>query len=604
MKNVVVDFESYYSKKDGVSVVEQGIPNYLASADAYCVSIVTDDFEYCGTLAQAQQEFGEGFWSDPEFQFWAAHSNFDQAWATKYKWWTHRNWKCALDLAKFSQLPNQLAEINKIVFGDKMDKSLRDKMNGVHFESLPLEEQQNLLDYCLTDSIKTKKLIDTLPPMTDIEDQIAEHTRLQCRRGIAVNLELIESDITKLHQARHNALCKIPWRHDGFKPLSLPGLASFCQKNNIPCPASTSKKDEDCADLMSEHPLLNEVLTNMRMFRRSNTIIKKAEAIKVRTHDGIMPLELLYCGARHTRRWSSKGVNVQNLDKEPVNFGDGIDVWSRRWLVPRAGKKFLILDFSQIEPRCLHWLVGNDEMLDAIRAGFGIYEAYARACKGWKGAPNTLKKENLVLYTKYKAEVLGLGYGMGAAKYIAHAADSGIVVSLPESKEIVNTFRRQNPKITGFWRMFDGVIARAAIDQRHQIDIQLPTGDWLKHFHVRQKAPKKREDGSIIKGFESFTIKGNFGHESIQHNLWGGVLTENVVQRMARDVMAEAALKLEYAGMPVVFTSHDEIILEIDDDASKEEARREAEHMMTQEPAWCEGLPLAVEGGFEEHYCK
>jgi DNA polymerase len=604
MNNVVVDFETFYDKAQGISVVDQGIPNYTAAAEAYIVSVVTDEFEFCGTIEQARQQFPERFWSDPQNQFWAAHSNFDQAWAEKYGWKTARPWKCALDLAKFSQLPSQLAEITRVVFGEKLDKSQRDKMNGVQFESLPLTEQQALIEYCLNDSIKTKKLIETLPPMTATEDRIAEHTRLQCRRGIAINTDLLEEDKTRLHQARHNSFLKIPWRNE-FKPLSPQGLAQFCSKNGIPCPASTAKTDEDCSDLMSTHPLLHEVLTNMRRFRRTSTMLKKAESILDRVHDGIMPLELIYCGARHTRRWSSKGVNVQNLDKEPVDFGDGIEVWSRRWLVPRPGKVFLILDFSQIEPRCLHWLVGNEEMLDAIRAGFGIYEAYARACKGWKGAPKTLKKENLALYTKYKAEVLGLGYGLGAVKYVAHAAQSGVILTPEESKKTVGDFRRQNTKITAFWRKFDNQIARAALDKSRQIDIQLPTGDWIKHFHVRAKSARKLADGTTKKGgYESFTILGDFGHESIQHNLWGGVLTENVVQRMARDILAEACLKLEDAGLPVIMTSHDEAILEVDDDASKEDARRTAEEIMSQEPEWCEGLPLAVEGGFEEHYCK
>jgi DNA polymerase len=72
---------------------------------------------------------------------------------------------------------------------------------------------------------------------------------------------------------------------------------------------------------------------------------------------------------------------------------------------------------------------------------------------------------------------------------------------------------------------------------------------------------------------------------------------------MARDVMAESVLRLEDAGLPVIFHAHDEVVVEVDV-GNKEEARKEAEHLMSIAPAWAEGLPLAVEGDFSETYTK
>jgi len=86
-------------------------------------------------------------------------------------------------------------------------------------------------------------------------------------------------------------------------------------------------------------------------------------------------------------------------------------------------------------------------------------------------------------------------------------------------------------------------------------------------------------------------------------NLWGGVLVENVTQRMARDVLAEAVLRLEDAGFPVIFHAHDEVVLEVDKNAGGETVR-EASEIMKQAPDWAPDLPLDVEGGFHSHYTK
>lgn len=601
MKKVVVDFESYYSKKDGISVTTQGNANYFAASDAYLVSIVSDDIEFCGTIEQAREQFPESFWSDPNIQFAAANANFDQGWAEKYGWETAHPWHCILDHAKFHQLPDSLPGVSKVVLGKKVDKTLRDEMDGVDFWTLPEEKQQALVEYCLTDSVEEKKIWDRLPPMSPVEEKIAAYTRMTNNRGVYVNSDLVEEDKTRLHKMRFDAFNTIPW-HATDKPLSYTALSKWCGKMGIPVPASTAKNDEECSDLMSDHPALNEVLSTMRAFRKTNTIVKKADSLLARLRpDSTLPLELLYCGARHTRRWSSRGFNIQNLDREPLKVGD-TDVWTRRWITPRPGKVFLILDFAQIEPRCLNWLVGNDELINAMRSGFGIYEAHARLTMGWKGGK--LKDEDPNLYKLAKARVIGAGYGCGANTFVSVAkAQAQLDISLSEARAAVDGYRKSNPRVTQLWKRFDSIIRQGLLDKEKAIALELPTGDLLHHFHL-QTYLKTFPDGRKGSATKSFTIKGDFGHDSIQSNLWGGVLTENFIQRMARDLMVEAILNLEAAGLPVLFSSHDEVIIEVDDDASKTDAEKTALEIMRTPPEWAPGLPLEVEGGFERHYTK
>ncbi|MEI6194391.1 MAG: DNA polymerase, partial [Verrucomicrobiota bacterium] len=348
----------------------------------------------------------------------------------------------------------------------------------------------------------------------------------------------------------------------------------------------------------------------MRIVRGSNSKLKKLKTMEANADENaIIPLDLIYCGARHTRRWSSVNINVQNLDARRVfeeemgkldYFRDNPDeqpgLYMREYFLPPVGKKFGILDFSQIEPRCANWIVRNDEMLDAMRAGYGIYEAHAKATMRWTGQPGTLK-QNKELYKYAKERVLSLGYGMGSDKFQATVKlKLGLDITAEEAKAQVDDFRATNRKIVGMWRRLDKLVQAAAMaqDRDYTLEMELPTGDKLTHFNVRSA-----KGG----GYESYTIKGEQSQQSHQPRLWGGTLFENVTQRMARDILAEAILRVEDAGIPVVFHAHDELIVALDETTAEADFA-ETRRLMAIPPEWCADLPLSAEGGIFDHYVK
>jgi DNA polymerase len=601
MKNVVVDFESFYDKE--ISITTMGLPNYVAATDAYLVSVVSNDLEFCGSPADLLTHTGNTWMGDPNIQFWAANANFDQKLWEKYCPHTPRPWKCILDLAAFHQLPRDLASVCRVVLGVKLDKSVRDDMKGVRFESLPDKEQERVQKYCLDDSLNEMALLNRLAPMSPVEDEVAAHTRMVNRRGVHIDTDKVQEYLSKLEMVKHEALKQLPWAEDSA-PLSYPAFSEYVRARGSEPPASLDKRNALCVAWMEQNPQLAELILSMRMLRGSNAKLKKLRKLMANLHNGILPLELLYCGARHTRRWSSKGFNVQNLDKKPV-FADvlagmvddeevedkEVGVFMRHCLVPPPGCDFGIIDYSQVEPRCLNWIAQNDELLDAIRKGYSYYEAYAGLYKGWRGGAGTIKQSfKDDAYTKLKNEAIGLGYGMGAGKYSDYAK-----VSAEEAEHVVAEFRRQNPKIVALWRRYDSRIRAAALQNDRHLAIEMATGDLLQHFNVRSKA-----DGG---GFESFTIKGDFSGMSKQPRMWGGTLAENVTQRMARDIMADAVLRLEKAGFPVIFHAHDEIVLALSKATSRNDLK-EAERLMAQPPEWCADLPLGVEGNVFPHYTK
>lgn len=596
MKDLVVDFESYYKKTTktvkGMNVSDSGVPNYVRDSYAYMLAITGVGFEWVGTIQECQEQFNEDFWAD--HQFWAANAVFDETWARRY-FPTDRMkpWRCILDKGAASQYAHSVAGLVKGLFGHKVDKTVRDQMNGVHFDDLDPETKLKVFDYCREDAREEWDCLQALPEPSDVENRLAAYTRMTNVRGVLINRELVEQDREALLAAQHEAKMSLPWIDESDTVLSPKALKEWCQFMRIPCPASREQGDPECERLMREYPKLGEVVSNMRRYQQYNVLIKKTETILKRLReDDTLPLELIYCGARHTRRWSCRGVNIQNLHAQPMVLPGGYEIRPRHWLVARPGKVFYIPDFSQIEPRCLNWCVGNWELIDLIEEGYGLYEAYARSAGLWSQR-EAMKQADPALYKKVKAQVLGLGYGMGVARFMEQLPG----VSEEEASGMVKDWRSRNSKITGKWKAFDRLImdtVRAKGDQT--LTIQLPTGDTLSHFLVA---------ANRYGGFRSITTRADLSPSSRQNNLWGGVLVENMTQRMARDVMGESILKLEDAGIPCLFSAHDEIIMEVDDTpGTRKDVEEFATKTMTTPPEWAEGLPLAVEGEFHHHYTK
>jgi len=602
MKPVVVDFETPYDKDVCVDAI--GLKNYAAQVDAYLVSIVSDDLEFCGTPAQALQMLGDSWWKDPGLKFVAANSNFDQAFFEKHFGNTANEWHCLLDQSAGNQLPGNVAGAAKAVLGIQLDKTIRDQMKGVRFEELPDARQQEVADYCLTDSRVEKQLFHKIPQLSSTEAAIAEHTRMCNRRGVHINMEAVDQDLVYLERLRHEAINRLPWVHEDRKPLSYDAFAEHCLRHGVDAPASLDKRDEQCIRWIAANPELAKLVMSMRVVRGTSTKSKKLKVLQAEVCDGVYPLNLRYCGAPHTKRWSSAGFNVQNLDSSGDAFAEEMSEWEefedddspgidmRRYLVPPPGCRFALIDYAQIEPRCLHWLAGNEAMLSAMRSGMEIYEAYARAALGWRAG--ILKDENVPLRKVCKVHVISGGYAGGVEAFRRGAAKEGLTLTDSELQAQVDKFRAANPLIRSFWGRMKELIRAAARDRDRELCMQMPNGETLKHFHVRSQA-----DGN----YSSFKIRGDTSHNSRIPSLWHGLLTENVTQRMARDVLAEAVLRVERAGIPVIFTSHDELICAVPINGA-EEALIEAERLMLIPPAWAEDLPLGVEGKIADHYCK
>lgn len=324
-----------------------------------------------------------------------------------------------------------------------------------------------------------------------------------------------------------------------------------------------------------------------------------------------------YFGA-HTGRWAGRGVQLQNLpsvtagdDEKTQAFVDRVmnepaENFSiselkpliRGALMAPAGQTLTVCDYSAIEARVLAWLAGEEWVLEAFRAGRDIYiETAARMF-------HVPYEEAKPLRKKGKVAVLALGYGGGINALKAMGAEG----TDAELEEIKQTYRAANPRIAKFWADMDRAMRNRSgrvgeyitIHPRANglVTIKLPSGRELFYHKLHFRTVSKFD-----KEVEALHFLDPKSHRAVIPT-YGGRLTENVTQAVARDVLAHALVNLDKENVAVVAHVHDEVIAEGGVTVERMKELMGAGVGNPLAPSWADGLPLAAEGYYCARYRK
>jgi hypothetical protein len=576
-----VDFEAQYSKE--LSVRIQGAVNYSSATHIFLVAIYGPDLEYVGPVEEA-------LWERISGHHWVSHNaGFDQAMFTSAvqkgqipEGVAPVEWDCTADLSSYFGIGRSLKEAAKVKYGISLSKDDRAKAKGKSWpDDFTLTERESMMRYALDDARHCWNLWRDLGGFWPAKEKLlSKLTRKRCLEGVTVDTAGILKDQLTLETVMREAKDGIPWSGDGVI-LSHNRVKTYCEERGIPVPVSLAEDSEASARWQKLYGAQHPVVGNIRQYRKANTVYKKLGAmLKRRMPNGRLNFGLKYFGT-HTGRWSgAEGVNLQNLPRDPVY---GVDL--RAKFVASDGKKFVICDLAPIEPRVTACVCGDTAMLEAMQAGHGVYEAFALSTGVWNGEKGTLKATNKELYALCKAQVLALGYGCGPEKFVYMAKQyADLEITEEQAKRIVDDFRNQNPKITSFWNRLERKMEECA-NRDGTFVIELPSGRRLRYTAVAKV---------------NNTLLARLGYTGQRESFWGGKLMENVIQATARDILAEAILRLEAAGIPVIFSAHDEVICEVEEDFDGAEVRR----LMTLAPDWIQGLPLEAEYVESKYYLK
>ena len=178
---------------------------------------------------------------------------------------------------------------------------------------------------------------------------------------------------------------------------------------------------------------------------------------------------------------------------------------------------------------------------------------------------------------------MGMGYGMGWKKF---ASITGMEKA--EAKRLVDLYQSKNKPVLKMWDTLERLARVASKRDDRTLKLDLPSGRQITYFNVRSQ-----------KGLTAEVVRG--GRRTY---IWGGFLTENMTQAVARELFAAALLRVhDIEDCRVVWHIHDEIVCEVRADLA-ETKQKEVEAAMIQRPAWAADLPLAVESSIEKEYTK
>lgn len=395
---------------------------------------------------------------------------------------------------------------------------------------------------------------------------------------------------------------------------------------------SLNKKNlDDIENQLTYWPKAQKVLQLRREMGKTST--KKYNAmLECVCKDGRIHGLLQFCGAARTGRWAGRLVQVQNLpqnhlsdldyarqlvkagdlDDFQLNYANPTHVLSeliRTAFIAKPGCTFHVCDFSAIEARVIAWLAGEKWVLEVFKGGGDIYCATAGQMFNC-----TVEKhgQNSELRQKGKIAVLALGYGGGVAALEAMGG-SRLGLNEQEEKDIMLRWRSANPHIVRFWGVIEAAAVRA-IKTGESITIHRGIIVSFRWGMLLITLPSGR---TICYPRATIGIEHNDGwrgdHEIIEYEglnqttkkwgkirTYGGKLTENVVQAIARDILGHIILRADAAGLNIVFHIHDEIVVE----AEPGQTLQEVESIFSKPIDWCRDLPLKGAGYTTPYYLK
>ena len=503
------------------------------------------------------------------------------------------------------------------------------KTNGGRTRNLPEhapEKWEEFKTYCLRDTEVEHMIFDRLAgtKITATERQVENLDARINERGIGIDLDFAAKAIAMddAFKAEHLEQMK---RLTGLEnPNSVAQLKTWLSTRGL-YPSSLDKKA--LADLLDKviDPTTKRVLQLRQLLGKSSTA--KYTAMQTATcEDGRIRGTLQYYGAGRTGRWAGRLLQVQNLPQNHLkqidlvrdivksgdlddldlifeNVPDVLSQLIRTAIVAKPGHTFLVADYHAIEAVCIAFLSGEKWRLDVFSGDGKIYEAsYAQAF----GVPKESVKKGSPERQKGKIMELALGYGGGTSALLAFGADK-LGLQPDQLQELVDKWRAASPAITAMWRACEKA-AKAAIRRpgytykavkgcaycrdKDALRLTLPSGRRLSYWG----AWLDEDTGSIrFMGQNQTTRKWE------RMETWGGRLVENIVQAFARDILAEAMLRLEAAGHRIVFSVHDEVIVEAPVGTDVQEIL----DIMAQPTTWAPHLALYLHAdGYETPFYK
>lgn len=532
------------------------------------------------------------------------------------------------------------------------------------------EELEMLFAYCMQDVDTEHSVSERLHRGLD-ENELAvwQLDQLMNETGVQIDMDLVDTALRLAERCRIDADARI-------KDLTGGAVATCTQRNQFLAwinglgegflPNTQKSTIEEAIESPAWGPIAREALT-VRLNQAKTSTKKYASMKNVACEDGRARGLLYYYGA-DTGRWAGRLIQPQNFprgsvkgsidmlcdtilrgDREEIEMMycptmEALSSALRGAMIAGPGKDLICSDYSAIEARGTFWIAEDQVALDVLSSGRDIYIDMASQIYG---IPYDQIDKSSIMRQIGKQAILGLGYQMGAERYVDTCAGYGIEMDFDMAKKIVQTYRRVHAPVRSFWYDIERATREAVVRGKGAdpvlfkrlkifvteddfLQIQLPSGRKISYYEPRiieklskwqdyDEPPVTDRDILLYETHQTALAEGWSAQKCQDHGLrvdskitfmgvnsqtrkfyrqetYGGKLTENVVQGLSRDIMAEAMLRVYRGGkyMPLL-TVHDEIVAEV---AAGQGDVEEFENELTVLPTWAKGFPVEASDGW------
>ena len=648
MREIGIDIETYSSN----DLVNCGVYKYVEAPDftilLFAYSVDGGDVQ-CVDMAQGETLPDEIFaaLTDPTITKTAFNAAFERICISKYYGFAEpldpAQWRCTMVRAARMGLPlslGQCGEVLKFEAGKMQEGktliryfSIPGK-NGRHLPSDAPDRWETFKKYNIRDVEVEQQILAKVRRLTapTFDEELYTADQEINDRGVMIDRILVDAAARFDDEYKAQLLAEAQQLTGMENPNSPAQIKEYLSRTTGFTIQSLNKKNlDDLESQLKYWPKAQKVLAIRREMGKTSN--KKYNAMQnCVCADGRIHGLLQFCGAARTGRWAGRLVQVQNLPQNhlesldyarelvkqgdleefELNYANVTQVLSeliRTAFIAAPGKTFHVCDFSAIEARVIAWLAGEDWVLEVFRKGGDIY--CANASKMF-GVPVEKHGQNAELRPKGKIATLALGYG-GGVPALEAMGGSKLGLTENEEKEIVKRWRDSNPRIVKMWAIIEKA-AMTALKTGESVTIHrgivvskrwgmllitLPSGRTI--CYPRAEVGTEYNDGwrgdhEIIEyeGLNQTTKKWG------KVRTYGGKLTENIVQAVARDILGIVILRAKKAGLDIVFHIHDEIVVE----ATPDQSLADVEALFSKPIEWCRDLPLKGAGYTTPYYLK
>jgi DNA polymerase len=618
MTVLTVDFETYYDKHFSLSkmTTEEYIRDELF--EVVGVSVAIDDGDpvwFSGTKAATKRFLDQYDWANSVAL--AHNAMFDMAILSWH--FDIRPKKIADTLSMLRAIDgpdagNSLAKAaERYELGAKGDEVIHALGKGrIDFTPMELVRYG---EYCCNDTALTYKLFEALVPlMPKLEMALIDLTiRMFTEPALVLDKDVLTKHLDSVRAKKETLMAAV--QADKSVLMSNPQLAALLVQLKVVPPQKVSPttgkltwafgKNDEMFKALLDHPSPKvQAVVAARMGVKSTLEETRTERFIGIADRGTLPVPLRYYAA-HTGRWGGDDkLNLQNLPR-----GSAL----KKAILAPEGYTFIDCDSSQIEARTLAWLAGQDDLVeffrknnDEIAAGvekedmqYDPYRIMAAEIYR-KSVSGVTEHERLV----GKVAILGAGYGMGAAKFQAQLKTFNVHMPLEECQYIISVYRQTYPMIPALWRQGNDVLealmsqcsapfgkeGAVAVDL---LGIRLPNSMYIRYPNLRKQAMLNSNHTEVVYDTKK-------GRATIPNRIYGGKVTENVCQALARIIIGEQMLMVARR-LKVVMTVHDAVGSLVRSEEAVE-SREFVEHCMRITPKWAVGLPLNCESKMGASY--